>query len=83
MDYFKKIAHKKNKQKRNNYNAYGGFDRPPNSGYTLEELENRRISTYLELIISKIAEDDTGDVIDGDDYWNVDKLMKRKFSKEI
>tara|TARA_R100000234_G_C5000399_1_gene180059 strand:- start:1304 stop:2359 length:1056 start_codon:yes stop_codon:yes gene_type:complete len=51
--------------------------------FYFDKLRNRKLSSTLSLLFSKIAEERMGDKIEGTDKWDVDKIMFRNVSKKI
>ena len=50
--------------------------------YDLKSVRDRRIAANFARVMSKIAEDNVGGEIEGDDFWDVNRIMSRKISKE-
>ena len=50
--------------------------------YTLEGARNRRLSVELSRVISKLAEDHVGAAVEGDEFWDCDRLSMRKLNRE-
>lgn len=46
----------------------------------LQQLKNKRLQSALAIVISKLAEDLCGYDIEGDDLWNINELMLRRFN---
>lgn len=46
--------------------------------FDLDISGNRRMSTDFARIISKIAEDNSGNIVDGHEMWDINKLMYRR-----
>jgi len=54
------------------------LDPAPANKFNLDKKGIRRLSTDFARIISKIAEDNSGEVVDGSQIWDVDKLLSRR-----
>ena len=50
--------------------------------YTLEGARNRRLAVELSRVISKLAEDHVGAALEGDEFWDCDRLSMRKLNRE-
>lgn len=50
--------------------------------YTLEGAKNRRLAVELSRVISKLAEDHVGASVEGDEFWDCDRLSMRKLNRE-
>ena len=50
--------------------------------YDLRSVRDRRIAANFARVMSKIAEDNVGAETEGDDFWDVNRIMSRKISKE-
>ncbi|MCX7927297.1 MAG: hypothetical protein N2606_04095, partial [Candidatus Omnitrophica bacterium] len=65
------------------YNYSGEIERKSfYNSISLEEMRMRRLATTFALIVSKIAEDYSIYENDGDDIWDIKRLMLRRFTKE-
>lgn len=53
------------------------------SQFSFNSLNNRKLSSNLALLFSKIAEERTGDKIAGRKKWDVNKVMFRRISKKL
>ena len=51
--------------------------------FEYETLRNRKLSSMLSLLFSKVAEERMGDKVEGTDKWDVNKIMFRKVSKKL
>lgn len=49
---------------------------PPNK-FDLDTKGSRRLATDFARVISKVAEDNSGDIVEGSQMWDMDKLMYR------
>ena len=49
--------------------------------FDLDITGTRRMSVDFARIISKIAEDNSGNIIDGSDFWDMNKLINRTIDK--
>ena len=57
--------------------------KPARAGrYNLDSARDRRLAITLSTVISKVAEDNVGATIDGDDFWDADRLAMRTLNKE-
>ena len=56
-------------------------DRAPNIMTKANATRDRRLSSSLAVIISKLAEDKTGEPIIGEDEWDVQELMMRSITR--
>ena len=54
----------------------------PSTGIKLHNLKNRRLSTELARVISKLAEDNSGAYTVGSDFWDCNRLALRKINRE-
>ena len=50
--------------------------------YTLEGARNRRLAVEMSRVISKLAEDHVGAAVEGDEFWDCDRLSMRKLNRE-
>lgn len=53
------------------------------SEFSFEALQNRKLSSNLALLFSRIAEERTGDKIAGRHKWDIEKIMFRRVSKKL
>ena len=53
------------------------------SSFDYETLRNRKLSSTLSLLFSKIAEERMGDKVEGADKWDIEKIMFRRISKKV
>jgi len=56
---------------------------PERSAFSYETLRNRKLSSTLALLFSKIAEERMGDKVIGEDKWNLEEIMFRRISKKL
>ena len=85
-DYYTALS-QKDKAKIQGYDSARQYSeinrRPARPGkYDLNGVKNRRLGTELSRIISKIAEDYSGTQTEGDDFWDIERLMLRSFNNE-
>ena len=50
--------------------------------FELDTSSHRRLATEFARLVGKIAEDLTGEPEPGDEYWDIDRLLNRRLSKE-
>ena len=50
--------------------------------YTLRGARNRRLAVELARIISRLAEDHVGAAVEGDEFWDCDRLAMRKINRD-
>ena len=53
------------------------------SAFSYETLRNRKLSSTLSLLFSKIAEERMGDKVIGEDKWDIEDIMFRRISKKL
>ena len=53
------------------------------SAFSYETLRNRKLSSTLALLFSKIAEERMGDKVIGEDKWDIEDIMFRRISKKL
>ena len=64
--------------------SMSGINRNPCEGnrFSLQGAKNRRLSIELSRVISKLAEEHIGTNIEGEDFWDCDRLAMRQITKE-
>tara|TARA_R100001591_G_scaffold40268_1_gene51903 strand:+ start:15760 stop:16902 length:1143 start_codon:yes stop_codon:yes gene_type:complete len=53
------------------------------SQFSFTALQNRKLSSNLAIMFAKIAEERTGDKIEGRHKWDIEKVMFRRVSKKL
>jgi len=86
-DMMMDVMSRKNRRKIENFHEDVNMSRinmnPALPGkYTLEGARNRRLAVELSRVISKLAEDHVGAALEGDEFWDCDRLSMRKLNRE-
>ena len=66
-----------------NLDGYNVNTNRTQSSFDYETLRNRKLSSTLSLLFSKIAEERMGDKVEGADKWDIEKIMFRRISKKV
>ena len=58
------------------------FNAAKKGKFELDTSSDKRLATEFARLMGKIAEDLTGEPEPGDEYWDIDRLLNRRLSKE-
>lgn len=67
---------------RNDIDMHRNLNAAKKGKFELDTSSNKRLATEFARLIGKIAEDLTGEPEPGDEYWDIDRLLNRRLSKE-
>ena len=66
----------------NDLDMHRNLDIAAKGKFDLDVSGNRRMATKFAVLLSKIAEDMTGEPEPGDEFWDVERLLNRRLSRE-